>query len=96
VGAARTSGALIADMEPIEPIYYIGHAAPAEVLFQNALRDEAVTRADALRYQTAGSEPKEVIWYDSGHALPFEASCDAARWLQARIQFSGSVVFLGC
>lgn len=26
-----------------------------------------------MRYQEAGSEPKRVEWYDSGHNLPLEA-----------------------
>jgi dienelactone hydrolase len=86
----------IAAMEPIEPIYYVGQAAPAEILFQNALRDEAVTVADAVRYQLAGSEPKDTIWYDSGHALPFEAKCDAAKWLQHRLEISGTEMLVGC
>ncbi|HJQ15055.1 MAG TPA: hypothetical protein VJ830_09930 [Anaerolineales bacterium] len=47
--------------------------APSHLFFQNALRDEAVMREDALAYQAAGSEPKQIEWYESSHFLPDEA-----------------------
>ena len=81
-------------MEPIEPIRFIGRAAPASLFFQNALRDEAVTRDDALAYQAAGSEPKRIEWYESGHFLPSEAFQHMVDWLGDEIgidatQFKG-------
>ena len=33
----------------------------------------------------AGSEPKRVEWYDSGHNLPLEAIFDHVEWLQEEI-----------
>jgi hypothetical protein len=83
-------------MEPIEPLYFVPHAAPSELLFQNALQDEAVALEDAARYQRAGSEPEETRWYESGHFLPVEADCDAALWLRERLSFIGGAVLLGC
>jgi uncharacterized protein len=83
-------------MEPIEPLYFVRHAAPSELLFQNALEDEAVALEDAARYQRAGSEPKDTLWYESGHFLPVEAHCDAAAWLRERLQFSGDAALAGC
>jgi uncharacterized protein len=68
-------------MEPIEPIRFIGRAAPGSLFLQNALRDEAVTRDDALAYQAAGSEPKRIEWYESGHFLPREAFQHMVDWL---------------
>jgi cephalosporin-C deacetylase-like acetyl esterase len=56
--------AWLALMEPIEPIRFVGRAAPGSLFFQNALRDEAVAREDALAYQAAGSEPKRIEWYE--------------------------------
>jgi Tol biopolymer transport system component len=70
----------ISAMTPIEPLSYVGHAAPSSLLFQSGLQDEAVPPSDAVVYQAAGSEPKEVLWYESGHALPDEAWCDALGW----------------
>lgn len=72
-------------MESIEPIHYVGHAAPSALFFQNARRDRSVTEGDALAYQAAGSEPKRVEWYDSGHDLPRQAYVDMVNWLGERI-----------
>jgi predicted esterase len=84
----------LALMEPIEPIRFIGRAAPGSLFFQNALRDEAVARDDALAYQAAGSKPKRIEWYESGHFLPDEAFQHMADWLGIEIgidatQFTG-------
>jgi hypothetical protein len=73
--------AWLAVMEPLESIYFVGHAAPAALLFQSGRNDDLVPQADAERFQDAGSEPKTILWYDSGHQLPPEAECDAAAWL---------------
>ena len=68
-------------MWPTESLHFIGRSAPAAILFQNGIHDINVPPSDAVRYQTAASEPKTVIWYDSGHDLPVEAYLDAADWL---------------
>ena len=75
-------------MRPIEPIEWIGRA-DAPILFQSARNDELVPPADARKYQRAAREPKNVRWYDSGHMLPPEAACDAARWLEETIGVVG-------
>ena len=72
-------------MEPIEPIHYVRHAAPSALFFQNAHHDRLVTEEDALAYQAAGSEPKKIEWYDSGHGLPLEAYVDMVDWLAQQI-----------
>jgi predicted esterase len=72
-------------MKPIEPIYYVGHASPSALYFQNARYDSSVTEEDALAYQAAGSEPKKVQWYDSGHGLPTQAYFDMVHWLAEQI-----------
>ncbi len=77
-------------MEPIEPIYFIGHASPSALFFQNARYDRSVTEADALAYQAAGSEPKRVEWYDSGHGLPSQAYTDMVDWLAEQIGIDSS------
>jgi uncharacterized protein len=81
-------------MEPIEPIRFVGRAAPSSLFFQNALRDQAVARDDALAYQAAGSVPKKIEWYESDHFLPDEAFRHMAEWLGTEIgidvrQFTG-------
>ena len=72
-------------MRPIEPIHFVSHASPSSLFFQNARRDTLVSEADALAYQAAGSEPKRVEWYDSGHGLPTPAYFDMVNWLEEQI-----------
>jgi dienelactone hydrolase len=78
----------VAAMWPIEPVHYVGCAAPAALLFQNGALDELVPPADALRYQEAGSEPKTVRWYAAGHGLGEAAGRDQAEWLSEMIGIS--------
>ena len=78
----------VALMEPIEPIYFIGHAAPAALLMQSARNDELIPIADAERWHAAASHPKEIRWYESGHGLPPQAWCEQADWLRGHLEFS--------
>jgi poly(3-hydroxybutyrate) depolymerase len=79
------SQAWVEEMWPIEPLHYVGRAAPAALLYQNGLNDRSVAPDDALRYQTAGSEPKTVLWYAGGHEISGWTStrADRAHWLQS-------------
>ncbi|HEX5838973.1 MAG TPA: hypothetical protein VFY26_14150 [Anaerolineales bacterium] len=72
-------------MEPIEPINFVGQTAPSALFFQNARHDNSVSEEDALAYQAAGSEPKKIKWYDSGHGLPTQAFVDMVHWLAEQI-----------
>lgn len=47
-----------------------------------------VTPAQAERLFQAGSQPKELRWYDAGHRLPPAAADDAAEWLPTAFAFS--------
>ena len=90
VGGFETIGASARErwleaMRPIEPIHFVGHASPSALFFQNARYDMSVTEADAKIYQSAGSEPKRIEWYDSGHGLPMQAYIDMAGWLAEQI-----------
>jgi dienelactone hydrolase len=69
-------------MWPTEPLHFVDRAAPAALLFQNGLHDRHVPPHDALRFYTAASEPKTILWYDAGHELPWSFVGDAADWLQ--------------
>ncbi len=73
-------------MWPVESIHYVGHAAPAALLFQNGANDRMVPPPEAALYQQAGSDPKTIVWYDSGHwPLPPQAHSDQAKWFQQYI-----------
>jgi dienelactone hydrolase len=78
-------------MWPTESLHFIGRAAPANLLFQNGIYDTFVPPHDAIRYQTAASEPKTIYWYSAGHGLPWQHVIDAARWLQT---YLGKPLFL--
>lgn len=85
-GAEGQQNTWIAAMWPIEAIHYVGHAAPAVLLFQNVTRDILVDPLEALQYQQAGSEPKEMVWYESEHwPLDEQVFRDNSRWLQQYI-----------
>ncbi len=77
---AAQRDAWLTAMQPIEPIRFVGDAAPARLLFQNARADRLVPVADAERYQAAGSEPKQMRWYDGGHGVSPEMLRDQAAW----------------
>jgi fermentation-respiration switch protein FrsA (DUF1100 family) len=72
-------------MRSIEPIHFVGHASPSAIFFQNGRHDTSVSEEDALAYQAAGSEPKKVQWYNSGHDLPPQAYVDMVDWLAEQI-----------
>ena len=72
-------------MEPIEPLRFVGRAAPARLLFQNGRTDNLVPAADAEIYQKAGSEPKTIQWYDAGHGLNEQATRDRHLWLAEQV-----------
>jgi uncharacterized protein len=75
----------LAAMEPIEPIRWVGRAAPAHLLFQNGRQDSLVPEADGRAYQEAGSQPKKILWYDAGHQLDDQATFDRHMWLAEEI-----------
>jgi len=77
--------AWVTAMKPIEPLRFVAHAAPAELLFQNGRTDEYVPASDAAAYQAAGSEPKTILWYDGGHGIDRQRVLDQAEWFAQRI-----------
>jgi len=75
--------AYVAALGPIDALHYIGHAAPAKLLFQFAHRDEFITYRDAATYLQAASNPREVKWYDTDHFFNDQAKKDRGEWLGA-------------
>jgi dienelactone hydrolase len=70
----------LAAMNPIEPIRFVGNAAPATLYLQSGRFDELVPPADAVRLHEAASEPKTIQWYDAGHGLTAAARADRHNW----------------
>ena len=56
-------------MAPLDPRAYIAHAAPAYVLFQFGTQDPYVSKEDASAFFRAAAQPKEIMRYDTGHAM---------------------------
>jgi dienelactone hydrolase len=77
---------------PFDAIHYVGHAAPAALFFQCAREDEVITHETSQRFVGAGSQPKQVAWYDAGHGLNDQARLDRARWLAEQIGLDASVL----
>jgi dienelactone hydrolase len=76
----------LAAMRPIEPINFIGKAAPAALLFLAGTKDQSIPQADARRYHQAASQPKQVRWYEAGHFLNCTARADMMAWLARHIR----------
>jgi pimeloyl-ACP methyl ester carboxylesterase len=68
-------------LDPLDAVHWIGHAAPAKLLFQWARRDEYISPVDAALYLQAASSPKEEKWYDTDHFFNDQARKDRDSWL---------------
>jgi predicted esterase len=75
----------LAAMRPIEPLRFVGRAAPASLFFQSGRHDRLVPRADAVWLHRAASEPKTVRWYEAGHGLGPQARVDQLEWLRRTV-----------
>jgi fermentation-respiration switch protein FrsA (DUF1100 family) len=72
-------------MATVDAIHFIGHAAPAALLFQFARHDQFISEQEALRYFEAASKPKEMHWYDTDHFFDDQARQDRMVWLSERL-----------
>jgi uncharacterized protein len=72
-------------MAPIDPVYYVGHAAPAPLFFQLGERDGFFPREKQAAFAEAGSEPKTVRWYDADHSLNTQAREERHAWLRGQL-----------
>jgi dienelactone hydrolase len=65
----------------IDPVHYVGRAAPASLFFQNGTRDPVSPKKDVDAYVRAASQPKEARTYDAEHELNEAATADLDAWL---------------
>lgn len=79
-------------LEETDGLKYIARARPAKLLFQAGRRDEVVPRKALEALIRAGSKPKKVRWYDSGHDLGFAAYRDQLAWLSGVLEIKGPAV----
>ncbi len=71
-----------------DPVYFIGHSAPAAVFLQFGRDDTPIPEALARGYFERFEEPKKIEFYKAGHALNAEARKDRVRWLAERLKLS--------
>ncbi len=71
---------------PLDAINYVPHSRPTPLLFQFARFERYFNEAAMRQYARAASEPKLVLWYDTGHELNDARSLiDRANWLRRHI-----------
>jgi acetyl esterase/lipase len=76
----------IRTVSSLDAIVYVPHAAPTPLLFQFARFEQYFHETAMRRYAEAASEPKLVLWYDTGHGLnDLRPLIDRANWLQRHI-----------
>jgi poly(3-hydroxybutyrate) depolymerase len=72
---------LRAILDRTDSLRFVHDAAPSALLFQDGRRDEIVPETALRTLANAGSEPKEIRWYDSGHVPSAKAWSDSRTWL---------------
>jgi dienelactone hydrolase len=72
---------MVPQIAALQPQLAISHFAGRPLLMLNATADRVITREMSDRLYTAAPNPKQQIWYDSGHLLPKQAYEECARWV---------------
>jgi dienelactone hydrolase len=75
-------------LEKTDPLHFVALATPSKLLFQNGRQDEVVPEAALKALAQAGSEPKEVRWYDAGHAPSEKMWADSRSWLSDHLDLT--------
>lgn len=80
---------------PLDAINFVPHSRPTPLLFQFARFEQYFNEAAMQQYARAASEPKLVLWYDTGHALnDVRSLLDRADWLRRHIGMKPVTVLL--
>jgi dienelactone hydrolase len=70
----------------LDALRYVGHAAPVTLLLQFANFERYFDKTSEQHYIDDASEPKKVLWYDTGHELNDpQALRDRYAWLASQI-----------
>jgi dienelactone hydrolase len=73
-------------ISPLDAINYVAHAGPTPILFQFARFEQYFSEKAMESYAGAATEPKRVLWYDTGHGLnDLQPLIDRANWLRRYI-----------
>jgi dienelactone hydrolase len=80
----------------IDAIHFVGHAAPIPLLLQFANFEQYFDKVSMQHYVAAASEPKKVLYYDTGHDLNDpQALQDRYDWLVKYINLRREQIFPG-
>lgn len=87
-GYAQVSENDTPEVPDLDAIHYIGHAAPAAILFQFAEVDYYIDPEEAQLYYDTASEPKTILWYYIDHlGLKDKGRVDRLMWLSEQLGF---------
>ncbi len=75
--------AVIDRLAPLDPLRHIAHASP--LFLQFGTKDPYVPKARADALYQAAKDPKQVKFYEAGHALNAQAVADRQQWLRERL-----------
>jgi dienelactone hydrolase len=76
----------------VDPLAAIPHAHPSLLLFQDGRKDTIVPHAALVGLAAAASKPKQIRWYDAGHAPTKQEIRDEMAWLAQKLQIHGPPV----
>jgi dienelactone hydrolase len=77
----QTAERMLRAYRVVDPIYYVANISPRPLLMQNASHDLIITRASTEALFKAAGEPKQIFWYECGHAdLPDDCLEDMRRF----------------
>jgi dienelactone hydrolase len=77
----------------IDAIHFVGNSAPIPLLLQFANYEQYFDKTSMQHYVAAASEPKKVLYYDTGHDLNDpQALADRYHWLVKYINLRGEPV----
>jgi len=68
-------------MAPFDPVVWVPYISPAALYIQEGTLDTWFTRDEAEALATAAREPKQLVWYESGHGLDDRSREDRMDWL---------------
>jgi len=64
---------------------WIASISPRAILMLNGRDDRIVNPEGSRKLFEAAKDPKEILWYDSGHILPEEATTDCIEWVAEKL-----------
>ena len=85
----KGAGTYMSGMDPVDPIHHVSRAAPAALLFQFSSNDKYIPKPTAKAFYDDASKPKQILWYETDHALNIEAARkDRRDWLARRLRLA--------